>query len=72
MKIEEISHQHLSASDEISPCFLHMYNAIFGRLEEYLDSKDIWKVTNNANKSSNDEYHVEHCFNVSCNHKCIY
>ena len=52
--------------------FLHMYNAIFGRLEEYLDSKDIWKVTNNANKSFNDEYLVEHCFNVSCNHKCIY
>ena len=52
--------------------FLHMYNAIFGRLEEYLDSKDIWKVTNNANQSFNDEYHVEHCFNVSCNHKCIY
>ena len=44
--------------------FLHMYNTIFSPLEEYLQSKDIWKIGNNGIKNMADEYCLEHNFNV--------
>ena len=45
--------------------FLHMYNTIFHPLEEYLQSKDIWKITNNGFKTGEGEYCITHNFNVS-------
>ena len=44
--------------------FLHMYNAIFSPLEDYLQSKDIWKIANNGLKNNDDEYSLEHNFSV--------
>ena len=44
--------------------FLHMYNTIFSPLEDYLQSKDIWKIANNGLKNNDDEYSLEHNFSV--------
>jgi hypothetical protein len=44
--------------------FLHMYNTIFHPLEKYLQSKDIWKITNNGFKNTEGEYCITHNFNV--------
>ena len=45
--------------------FLHMYNNIFGLLEEYLNSNDIWEMSNNGFNNMKDEYYADHYFSVS-------
>ena len=47
--------------------FLHMYNTIFSPLEDHLQSKNIWKIANNGIKNMDDEYFLEHNFDVSNN-----
>ena len=49
--------------------FLHMYNTIFSPLEDYLQSKNIWKIANNGIKNMDDEYFLEHNFNVRYNNQ---
>ena len=51
--------------------FLHMYNTIFSPLEDYLQSKDIWKIANNGIKNEENEYSLEHKFNVRIYHNMI-
>ena len=47
--------------------FLHMYNNIFGSLEDYLNSNVIWEMVsceNEFNSTEDHQYYVEHYFNV--------